>query len=84
MPFVVAEQSRTELLQGRRDDRDRRGGYAMQGERTTAGGMQGSGLGIAIAKEIVLQHGGRIWAESALGQGSRFSFSLPVFDPNKP
>ncbi|WP_425464881.1 ATP-binding protein [Paenibacillus piri] len=56
----------------------------MQGERTTAGGMQGSGLGIAIAKEIVLQHGGRIWAESALGQGSRFSFSLPVFDPNKP
>lgn len=38
----------------------------------------GSGLGLAIAKEIVKQHGGEIWCESKLGEGSRFTFSLPV------
>jgi len=38
----------------------------------------GVGLGLAIAKGIVDAHGGRIWAESGPGQGSRFSFSLPA------
>ncbi len=38
----------------------------------------GSGLGLAIAKGIVEAHGGRIWAESLLGQGSVFRFSLPI------
>ena len=37
----------------------------------------GLGLGLAIAKGIVMAHGGRIWAESRLGQGSSFYVALP-------
>ncbi|SEM52570.1 Signal transduction histidine kinase [Stigmatella aurantiaca] len=51
-----------------------------QAEKTA---RQGSGLGLYIARGIIQAHGGRLWVESAPGQGSAFTFCLPTRLPQE-
>ena len=45
---------------------------------------QGAGLGLYLTKAIIEAHGGRIWADSTLGRGSRFLWTLPIAPPSLP
>ena len=50
--------------------------YRVDEARARKGG--GAGLGLAIARQMVDLHGGRIWVESEMGNGTRFAFTLPL------
>ena len=43
----------------------------------SAGKRNGLGLGLALSRQTVLEHGGDMWVESERGRGARFSFRLP-------
>jgi signal transduction histidine kinase len=48
-----------------------------QGRRDVSASAEGTGLGLTLSKRIVELHGGRLWVDSRVGHGSKFTFSIP-------
>jgi len=54
-----------------------------RGKQREARAQHGSGLGLAIVHSIATSHGGKVWVESALGQGSKFMLQVPLSQPKE-
>lgn len=52
--------------------------YYYQGKTSKASDYEGVGLGLAICKEIINKHGGKIFVKTQLGKGTKISFTIPV------
>lgn len=60
------------------EDQERIFGEFQQVDSSFSRNYEGTGLGLALTKKLVELHGGKIWVESKLGKGSRFTFSIPI------
>lgn len=54
-----------------------------QADDATTRRFGGAGLGLALVKETIEAHGGKVWADSLLGEGTTLSFCLPVYHPDQ-
>ena len=57
--------------------------YQVRGQEGAGGSRRGLGIGLYLCRQIIERMRGRIWAESELGKGSSFLFTLPVFSLEK-
>ncbi len=54
-----------------------------RGDKARSRSTGGVGLGLAVVKQLVEAHNGKVWAESVKGQGATFSFTLPLIPPQE-
>jgi signal transduction histidine kinase/DNA-binding response OmpR family regulator len=62
-------------------DRERIFEAFQRGDRAARKGAEGTGLGLTLCRRIVELHGGRLWLQSRLGEGSTFTFAIPATAP---